>query len=53
MNLAVGGNFLGKPDATTVFPAELVIDYVRVFDKAGGYANLKPRSAGKLPFAKP
>ena len=53
MNLAVGGNFLGNPDATTVFPAELVIDYVRVYDKVGGYADLKPRGAGKLPFAKP
>jgi beta-glucanase (GH16 family) len=30
VNLAVGGNFVGPPDATTVFPAELVVDYVRV-----------------------
>jgi beta-glucanase (GH16 family) len=53
MNLAVGGNFLGNPDATTLFPAELVIDYVRVYDKVGGYATPQPRGPGKLPFAKP
>jgi len=32
MNLAVGGNFAGPPDASTVFPGEIQIDYVRVYD---------------------
>jgi len=32
MNLAVGGNFVGNPDATTVFPGEMQVDYVRVYD---------------------
>jgi beta-glucanase (GH16 family) len=31
INLAVGGNWGGNPDATTVFPAKLVFDYVRVY----------------------
>ncbi len=31
MNLAVGGAFPGNPDETTPFPAEMVIDYVRVY----------------------
>ena len=31
LNLAVGGNLPGNPDATTVFPQEFVIDYVRVY----------------------
>jgi Glycosyl hydrolases family 16/Calx-beta domain len=31
MNLAVGGNWPGSPDATTTFPQELVVDYVRVY----------------------
>ncbi len=53
MNVAVGGRFLGNPDKTTVFPAEMVVDYVRVYDKAGGYGNVKPRGEGKLPFSKP
>ncbi len=53
MNVAVGGKFLGSPEKTTVFPVEMVIDYVRVYDKVGGYGNAKPRGEGKLPFAKP
>jgi beta-glucanase (GH16 family) len=32
MNLAVGGNYGGNPDGTTVFPGEMVVDYVRVYD---------------------
>ena len=31
MNLAVGGNFPGNPDATTTFPQNLDVDYVRVY----------------------
>jgi beta-glucanase (GH16 family) len=50
MNVAVGGQFLGNPDKTTVFPAEMVVDYVRVYDKVGGYGKPKPRGSGKLPF---
>ena len=29
LNLAVGGDWPGNPDATTVFPQKMVIDYVR------------------------
>ena len=32
MNLAVGGNFVGNPGANTVFPGEMQVDYVRVYD---------------------
>ncbi len=31
LNLAVGGNLPGPPDATTIFPQTLEIDYVRVY----------------------
>jgi beta-glucanase (GH16 family) len=31
LNLAVGGSWPGAPDATTVFPAEMLVDYVRVY----------------------
>jgi beta-glucanase (GH16 family) len=31
LNLAVGGNWPGSPNSDTVFPAEMVIDYVRVY----------------------
>jgi len=30
-NVAVGGNWPGSPDATTIFPQRMVVDYVRVF----------------------
>src|SRR5581483_9572849 len=50
MNLAVGGKFLGNPNATTPFPAEMLVDYVRVYDKADGYGKTRPRGPGKLPF---
>ena len=52
MNVAVGGNFPGAPDDQTRFPAELVVDYVRVYDKVGGYGEPKPRAKGKLPWHK-
>ena len=31
LNLAVGGNWPGNPDATTVFPADMQVDYVRIY----------------------
>jgi len=31
LNLAVGGDWPGKPDATTVFPSEMSVDYVRIY----------------------
>lgn len=31
LNLAVGGDWPGLPDASTAFPADLVVDYVRVY----------------------
>ena len=39
LNLAVGGNLPGNPDGSTPFPAEYVIDYVRVYQLP---ANLLP-----------
>jgi beta-glucanase (GH16 family) len=38
LNLAVGGDWPGLPDASTVFPQRLVVDYVRVTsgDSGGG-----------------
>ncbi len=31
INLAVGGNWPGRPDDTTEFPQSLIVDYVRVY----------------------
>ncbi len=35
MNLAVGGIWVGSPDSTVTFPAELKVDYVRAYQKSG------------------
>lgn len=32
LNLAVGGNWPGYPDQTTAFPAEMKVDYIRVYE---------------------
>ncbi|AWM32668.1 glycoside hydrolase family 16 protein [Hymenobacter nivis] len=31
LNVAVGGDFLGSPDANTVFPQQMTVDYVRYY----------------------
>ena len=52
MNVAVGGNFPGAPNPKTKFPAELVIDYVRVYKKRVSYSVAKPRGKGRMPWQK-
>ena len=32
LNLAVGGSFVGSPNTQTVFPQEMIVDYVRVYN---------------------
>ncbi len=32
-NVAIGGNWPGNPDQTTEFPQEMIVDYIRVFQK--------------------
>ncbi|RME82167.1 MAG: glycoside hydrolase family 16 protein [Caldilineae bacterium] len=41
LNLAVGGNWPGNPDANTRFPQQLLVDYVRVYRNPG--LELGPR----------
>ena len=36
LNVAVGGDFPGNPDATTVFPQLMKVDYVRVYQRNRG-----------------
>ncbi len=50
MNVAVGGNFPGVPNSDTRFPAEMLVDYVRVYEKVGGYGPPLGRGPGRLPF---
>lgn len=35
LNVAIGGDFPGSPDATTVFPQLMKVDYVRVYKRLG------------------
>ena len=35
LNLAVGGNWPGSPNASTTFPATMYVDYVRVYQDNG------------------
>ncbi len=42
LNVAVGGNWPGSPDNTTVFPQTMYVDYIRVFEKDGFTAPAAP-----------
>jgi beta-glucanase (GH16 family) len=35
INLAVGGDWPGPPDSSTVFPSDFLVDYVRVWRRPG------------------
>ena len=35
LNVAVGGNWPGSPDASTVFPQKMYVDYIRYYSKDG------------------
>ena len=35
LNVAVGGHFVGPPDASTVFPQTMRVDWVRVYRRSG------------------
>jgi beta-glucanase (GH16 family)/photosystem II stability/assembly factor-like uncharacterized protein len=39
LNVAVGGDWPGSPDATTVFPQTMLVDYVRVYERTGNPPN--------------
>ncbi|MCF8226456.1 MAG: family 16 glycosylhydrolase [Bacteroidales bacterium] len=49
LNLAVGGNWPGYPDASTVFPQTLVVDYVRVYKKSGEISEMSISGNTVLP----
>ncbi|OJF94723.1 family 16 glycosylhydrolase [Alkalibacterium sp. 20] len=42
MNLAVGGWYGGEPDATTEFPGQIEVDYVRVYEDANADYDKSP-----------
>jgi beta-glucanase (GH16 family) len=57
LNLAVGGYWPGYPDDTTVFPQQMLIDYVRVYSRKPEHSqaatNLGAHSGSTRPQAKP
>jgi len=40
LNVAVGGHWPGSPDATTEFPQQMVVDYVRVYQDINAEARV-------------
>jgi len=36
LNVAVGGDWPGNPDSTTIFPSKMFVDYVKVYERKDG-----------------
>jgi beta-glucanase (GH16 family) len=54
LNVAVGGNWPGNPDATTVFPQQMIVDYVRVYQMTLPLAiSVTPQSNGNVSLSWP
>ncbi len=47
LNLAVGGNWPGYPNSSTVFPQTMQVDYVRVYQDTTGTTNTLGESSNK------
>jgi beta-glucanase (GH16 family) len=46
LNVAVGGNWPGYPDGTTVFPQQMLVDYVRVYNHTAPLVlSIKPNNS--------
>ncbi|MEC0371279.1 RICIN domain-containing protein [Paenibacillus chibensis] len=55
LNLAVGGNWPGSPNNSTQFPAQMLVDYVRVYQSSdapnivsGGIYTIGNKASGKV-----
>lgn len=53
MAINVGGTLPGVPDPSTPFPADMVVDYVRVFDRVNGYEKKPGEQAPERDGLKP
>jgi beta-glucanase (GH16 family) len=42
LNVAVGGDWPGNPDSTSVFPQTMLVDYVRVYEPVKPAPRMKP-----------
>jgi beta-glucanase (GH16 family) len=53
LNLAVGGNWPGNPNASTIFPQYMFVDYVRVYQDAASVPTIvltAPQNNAIIPF---
>lgn len=49
LNVAVGGNWPGEPDGTTIFPQTMLVDYVRVYERARSRMPTTRRTINRRP----
>ena len=53
LNVAVGGDWPGNPDGSTVFPQRMEVDYVRVYQDAGKVPSISLNIAEDSLFVTP
>jgi beta-glucanase (GH16 family) len=53
LNVAVGGNWPGDPDGTTVFPQQMLVDYVRVYQQTAPLQISAAQSNGSVVLSWP
>ena len=53
LNVAVGGNWPGNPDGTTVFPQQMLVDYVRVYQETAPLQITATQSNGNVVLTWP
>jgi len=53
LNLAVGGQWPGNPDGTTVFPQQMLVDYVRVYEQTAPLQISAAQSNGNIVLSWP
>lgn len=53
LNVAVGGNWPGSPDGTSVFPDTMLVDYVRVYQAATSVPTVIERISSVTLFPNP
>lgn len=53
LNLAVGGTWPGNPEDSTLFPQQMLVDYVRVYERDGAYREAVKRQAAEQQVREP
>jgi beta-glucanase (GH16 family) len=53
LNVAVGGQWPGNPDGTTVFPQQMLVDYVRVYQQTAPLQISATQSNGSVVLSWP